>query len=210
MGGRVGTTTSEVQLNARASEVQCKHDEREEVEESTSEDQEHVASKERERQEHEEHEHQQHLLQVAFTRVFTVSPIARAGLCSVGSEDVVPCEVEREEGREQTQTHHEPTALGAWPHSPGAHAEPILAEVLVRLWLSPPCSWPVRNVLCLFFLLLPRILVVFLGENGNEGVLGDATLAHGTDQSLSGLLDPLVDALPAVEVAALGHHWVSR
>lgn len=49
---------------------------------------------------------------------------------------------------------------------------------------------------------------VGLGVDGYESVLVDAVLAHWTGEVGAVRVDPLVDARPAVEVAARGHHWL--
>jgi len=96
-----------------ADHVHAEDQKGEEVDYHVSEDQEYVTSEEREGHEHEEDEDEEELLHVGLGQVLVVGGVGPilSRACSIWPEDVIPAEVEREEGREEPKSHDEATAL---------------------------------------------------------------------------------------------------
>lgn len=73
------------------------------------------------------------------------------------------------------------------------------------IWRTP-IAFSLLPLLSLF----PWILITILRENWCEFLLRNATLAHGADEGRPRLLQPLVYAFPAIQVAAWSYYWFPR
>lgn len=64
------------------------------------------------------------------------------------------------------------------------------------------------TVALLVFSLISVTWSISLRVDRNEAVLSDTVLADGTGEEGAVGVDPMIDAGPAVEMAASGHHWL--
>ena len=129
---------------AESRKVEDKDEEREEIHDQASEHKEHIASKEHHGDEHEDDEEHEEFLHVALTLILVVPAIGSIRFIlgsPVGSKDVVPAEVEGEQGWEQSETHDKSLPMHS---SEPSKPKGIIIIVLIWLWLRPYPSRPIR------------------------------------------------------------------
>ena len=118
-----------------------------------------------------------------------------AALAVVWPSDIIPGEIKREESWEDAEAHHKGTLVISTCATP----------ILVRNRLISLPLWAPWDITLCVLLLLSRIVIVPSCVYRDDGVGGDAGLAHRTDQGVSRLVHPRVDARPAVQMTTLAH-----
>ena len=122
---------------------------------------------------------------------------------SLWTKNVVPSKIKSKQSWKKPKSHDKASILISKHRiiASKAKASPI---VVVLIWLGSRslCTRPVRDILSfVLFIFLAWIVFVFLRKNGYKFILRYAAFTNWANQSFSWLIQPLVNAFPAIEMA---------